>query len=216
MTQCAAFWIFLDAHGGAVTAIATVFIAAFTVVLAFVTRRQSIIAANARELAADEFIASHRPRLRVRNIVITNQDSWSERGHDYFPVGNAIAGQFYVSNVGGSDATIIETRFQFIWPPDGRLPMRRPYEGEDGNTSVLPLKLAPGESGNGMIPRGVGRDGENPDFHTVSGESGWRLYAMGWVIYEDGREVRRRTAFCRVFQNGRFVAVNDPDYDHEE
>ena len=48
-------------------------------------------------------------------------------------------------------------------------------------------------------------------------------YIMGWIEYIHGIKIKRRTAFCRIFKEdrpgfiyGRFHAVNDPDYEHEE
>jgi hypothetical protein len=41
---------------------------------------------------------------------------------------------------------------------------------------------------------------------------------MGWINYADDLGFVRRTAFCRRFnpESGRFVAVDDPDYEHAE
>jgi hypothetical protein len=43
--------VFLDVHNGAVTGIASIFIAAFTIVLAFVTRRQASLTYTVAEAA---------------------------------------------------------------------------------------------------------------------------------------------------------------------
>lgn len=65
------FWCaidFLQTYNGAVTAVATVFVAAFTIVLAFVTRRQAKLTTDALELARGEFNATHRPKLVGRAL----------------------------------------------------------------------------------------------------------------------------------------------------
>jgi hypothetical protein len=59
---------FLDKYNGAVTAVATAFIAIFTIVLVFVTGRQARLTTAALNLARQEFVATHRPRVIVRYI----------------------------------------------------------------------------------------------------------------------------------------------------
>jgi hypothetical protein len=62
---------FLQSYNGAVTAVATVFIAAFTVVLAFVTNRQAKltkIIAGAAKRSADAAVGVELPKLLVRKF----------------------------------------------------------------------------------------------------------------------------------------------------
>ena len=59
---------FLQTYNGAVTAAATVFIAIFTIVLALVSRRQARLTRASIDLASKEFIASHRPIIRIKRI----------------------------------------------------------------------------------------------------------------------------------------------------
>src|SRR6266496_910438 len=53
----------LERHNGAVTAVATVFIGVFTWVLACVSGRQARLTRESIELAREEFIATHRPKI---------------------------------------------------------------------------------------------------------------------------------------------------------
>jgi hypothetical protein len=41
---------------------------------------------------------------------------------------------------------------------------------------------------------------------------------MGWIEYSDGLGFIRRIAFCRKYDHdqGRFFAIDDPDYEHAE
>lgn len=89
---------FVDAHNGAVTAIATVCIAALTVVLALVTRGQMRLAHDAIRLARDEFSAQHRPWIAIRNMQVNGPIMVNEDGF-IVPV------EFTVENTGTTPAT---------------------------------------------------------------------------------------------------------------
>jgi hypothetical protein len=56
----------LEAHNGAITGVATVFIGLFTCTLYLATTQQARITNDALRLATKEFTASHRPRLGIR------------------------------------------------------------------------------------------------------------------------------------------------------
>ena len=42
------------------------------------------------------------------------------------------------------------------------------------------------------------------------------LHFFGYIVYEDGNGTRRSMAFCRRYErtSERFVAVDDPHYEH--
>jgi len=61
-------WKFHDDHNGAVTAVATIAIALFTIVLARVTGQQARLTRQSIDLARAEFVSTHRPRIIVRNL----------------------------------------------------------------------------------------------------------------------------------------------------
>lgn len=83
----------IDKHNSVVTAIATVFIAFFTLTLWNATSEHSRITDRVLRLARDEFISTHRPRLRVRGILF--------EGFSNAEIGRA---WIYVANVGVNDA----------------------------------------------------------------------------------------------------------------
>jgi hypothetical protein len=60
--------LFLHDPAAAITAASTAVIAFFTIVLVFVTGRQARLTRKAIELGNREFIATHRPRIRIREI----------------------------------------------------------------------------------------------------------------------------------------------------
>src|SRR5665213_912298 len=77
MNWLSATMALLDAHNGAVTALATASIAVFTLALILVTGRQARMARDALALATREFVSSHRPRIKVRNVFnMKSSDCW--------------------------------------------------------------------------------------------------------------------------------------------
>jgi hypothetical protein len=195
-----AFWGYITPEQ--MTAIFTALLALFTICLWKSTNRLA-------EDAKESIVLAQRPRLRVRNVVVNGY------GVAMYQPGDSVEGQFYVSNVGGTIATITESHCMIYWSKIG-LPMRRPYEGEVPNNPV---------SKGTQIPPGASR----PVLFSWIGDhesdigSKHIAYIMGWIEYIDGIKIKRRTAFCRIFKEdrprfiyGRFHAVNDPDYEHEE
>ncbi len=69
---CLAIADWLEHHNGAVTAIATIFIAIFTIVLACVTRKQARLTKHITNLARAEFLSTHRPKIMVRRFRMTD------------------------------------------------------------------------------------------------------------------------------------------------
>lgn len=172
------------------------------------------------DLSRAGIVSSHRPRLRIRNVVVKPYNPALVERMGFFQPNRPVSGQFYVVNVGGTRATITESHCVAVWSESG-LPMRRPYEGENGNMSVLPVRLEPGQS----IPGTFCSVELMTDRSNTIGTKivrGLHLYVMGWVEYIDDNQIQRRTSFCReyekreAFGEGRFYAVNDPDYEHEE
>ena len=212
-----------------ITALSGLVVAMFTGTLWWVTRRAvraTEIAADAArkgiELARIEFISSHRPRLAIRNVVLTQDEShW--RAQQGITIGEIPRGQLYVVNTGGSEALITDAMVMIHTQEKSVLPMERPYEGQHGNMGRFSAPLLAGQS----VPIPFASDRPISDDQTIrilEGAGGF-LYVMGWVeyrsaLYDIGSDshVVRRTAFCRVFnaETGRFVRVNDEDYEHEE
>ena len=57
---------FIDENNGTLTALATIAIAAFTLTLWRATTEQGRLTRDAIELGTKEFVATHRPKLRLR------------------------------------------------------------------------------------------------------------------------------------------------------
>lgn len=164
------------------------------------------------EISRKTIVMTQRPKLRVRNVVATDPD---------LPTGHYATGQFYVSNVGGTPAHIIESHCIVYWSSTG-LPMKRPYEGENGNMPIGKITISSGESFPALFQSDTPTERRaDPSKKIVGGAS---VYVMGWIEYQDDLNIRRRTAFCRefkqpsgqAFHSARFYPVDDLDYEHEE
>lgn len=170
------------------------------------------------ETARQSIIMTHRPRIRVRNVVVRQPNPIHGVIPPLFAQGTYVTGQFDIANVGGTQAKIVETCCQVYWSDKG-LPMERPYEGE-GPQMPQPVQqniiLQAGEPYTALFQSAKLMNEKAPLI--MQGSNNWRIYIMGWIVYEDAIGIKRRTAFCRVYRiaDGRFFAVDDTDYEHEE
>jgi hypothetical protein len=211
------------------TADATDWIAAFTIILAVVGGVQGLLIWRQIALARDEFNATHRPKLRIRNINIEGTGTGAFAGNfTLIDHGESILGEYYVSNIGDAPA-FIEGAFFMLLGTTRALPMARPYATRPANCLVFKKELAPGEvayaniditaESNIFSMADVRYDGTsarpsmiNPREHS--------LYALGWVTYRDGTKILRRTTFARKWSDDarRFLHVEGDvlDYENDE
>jgi len=166
------------------------------------------------EIAQQTLVLTQRPKLMVRNVVITAPRPPGIQGEiPLFQPRYEISGKLYVVNVGGTVATTQEC---WCWgvPIQGELPMEPPYEG--GMGYPLTQKLKPGES----MPitfrnlKEIGNEGPL----IRQGSDNWAFYVMGWIAYADDLGLVRRTAFCRKWdaRKKRLPPIDDPDYEQAE
>jgi hypothetical protein len=187
-------------------------------------------AANAANAAAEAatleanaaqrmLVLTQRPKLRVRNVVVKYPIPIHRPPFVLFEPGQPVSGQFYVVNIGGTVARIVVGDCRVYWTEQG-LPMERPYEGQEVEMMMPPIKLEAGQSApiNFASRQVMGAEGSH--IRTFAGK--WRLYVLGWIEYTDDLNNPRRTAFCREYRQipgspgGRFFPIDDPDYEHEE
>lgn len=171
--------------------------------------RQAAILDKQTTLNHQNYLLTHRPKLRVRNIVIKSS---------LFARGQIVHGQFYVDNIGGTNAYITESHCEFLWNVNG-LPMERPYEGKDGNNPIAKNTLIVGSVGVAALFSSA--PNLYPDLPPPGTEPTNRAFFMGWIEYLDDTGLKRRTIFCREFLqrdgSARFwPAPNDPDYEYEQ
>jgi hypothetical protein len=177
-------------------------------------------------LMREDMTNTHRPRLRIRNVIVQQPQDALGKKWPRFHRGHVVRGQFYIVNVGSGRADILDGHCTVLWTQDG-LPMARPYEGAGDNLNAAGRTLLSGESTLVIFEneKMVGEEGSTFGMRTILGHN---FYVMGWVTYSDRNNNVRRTAFCReYFKNkgpndefvggdGRFFPVNNPDYEHEE
>jgi len=156
-------------------------------------KEQAGIAKNAMEVSKQSLLLQFRPKLTVRNVVIDPAvpvevpDAIApgvKARISIFRPGYPVKGQLYVANVGGTDAEITESGCWVEWIQATTLPMRRPYEGLDGNAQPFMKTLPPGTS---TPVRFESRESVPSNLivamNIESGE-GWGLYVLGWSSIE--------------------------------
>jgi hypothetical protein len=198
-----------------ITALATIVIAIFTGLLWCSTKKlwktttNSIKLANDEiELTKQEFVVSHPPKLRVHSVALI----LSYASENSFGTPTKI--QFFIDNIGGSNATISRDNLTFtkLGTP---LPVLLPFSSEFHRLPAEILK--PGEGTTGLLCLDAETDNslneqwwEPPDDHASD------FYFFGYIDYLDNIGTTRRIAFCRQFNptTRRFTAVKDDDYEY--
>lgn len=127
--------------------------------------------------------------------------------------GSMCLGQFYLANSGGTDAHIWEIDCK-VWvdAEDGRLPTKRPYEGQVG--AQVDKVLSPGQSMPWLFSREQALMHQGLNIGT--GET--VLYVLGRIGYTDDLGIYRWTCFCRKYdaRKERFTPIDDPDYENSD
>jgi hypothetical protein len=185
-----------------------------TLALAVATTGLAFVTWEAAKDTRRALILAQRPRLRVRNVVVHTPRHTFYVGTIFHP-NELVVGQLYIVNVGGTEARLVEAHCEVYWTTPGvdTLPMERPYEGRD--VPAIRVILQPGQSA--PLPFGSDRlIGGRESNQILDGQL--MIYVLGLVAYSDQLGIIRRTAFCRKYDHrrGRFFAVDDPDYEHEE
>ena len=204
---------FIDENNGTLTALATIAIAAFTLTLWRATTEQGRLTTAALKLARDEFSATHRPRIRIKNLWLAAP---------ILPNMPIVVDLLFV-NVGNARAIINNIGIDFnVLDVDAQLPGNL----EPPSLPNIPIR----ECGLGFTIRINGINSPTPldadNFrHIIAGNQS--LCCFGAIEYlDDGPEETRRirrTSFYRIlkFPNrainaiGRFVIPKEPDHDYE-
>jgi len=121
---------FVDENNGTLTALATIAIAGFTLTLWRATTKQAGLTRDAIELGNREFVATHRPKLILREAFSPITDSLDSR----------ITLAYTIANVGASDCWMAEAQIGlelvreigypiFMMPADMSFPNNVPFIG---------------------------------------------------------------------------------------
>lgn len=187
----------LNDNTGAVTGLATVAVALFTLTLWLVTN-------NSVQLAREEFQASHRPRLVIREV------RW-----DWNDSGSAIA--YTLINNGDSECRVVESvlRYRSDIEETGSL-------DSEGINDIGPVTLKSGEYRFLTAPM----ISEGEQVVAAANELGFLSdhSFRGVIVYSDNAGIRRRMAFRRVCRRAsgsqvsqRFEAPdNNEEYEYTD
>jgi hypothetical protein len=232
---------FLDSSAAVFTALATIAIAWFTWTLwqsqkemarltrgiADIQEKQMLIQGAQTDIQKKQhaigrlqFLATHRPRLQIRHVAVVHQGKTIGHPTFFFSHGTKVKGGLSVVNIGGSDATIVDTRYRIFFSNTG-LPAEAPYDTDFRGNLLLPDQiLKVGEScatpiEDTAVMEPPDRNGTQ-DIRAFDRE-GWKIYIMGWIRYRDEGGAERFMGFCRERQSdGRFRSISDPDYEWED
>ena len=194
-------------------AAATIAVAFFTFCLIVVGYWQSRQLSKTVDAMRDNFLSTHRPKIRVKHLV-PNPEIES---------GKPINVKLVIVNVGVTEAFVKELAIKsLILPSSKKLPPRPQYSG--GIARLDPGRL---ESGVTIPLKEVTiHDPLTDAEHAAIRGGSQKLYCYGYIRYEDARKRIRDTAFCRAWEPsvgvgalsepGRFVNVDDPDYEYQD
>jgi hypothetical protein len=184
---------FFEAHDKGIVAAFTVILAISTILLWDATKKSI-------KLASDEFISTHRPRLIVRQLVVRKP----------IIVDHTIIIDYSIINLGETDAIPRFMCFQIL--------LWNPIEGTwfpDLNQNVPEIHIPP-------IVGGQRVQVEQPSSFTVTSQQLQNVMngtlivtAIGELIYNDRRNVARRTGFRRVYDPKTDWFIASPSTDHE-
>jgi len=179
MDRLCAFWNWIRDPNN-LTAISTLVIAAFTVVLAWVSYCQARLIRKSIGLATKEFVASHRPRIILRNADFQDGDVL-----------------YMLVNIGDTKATVVESWIMMEFLPDGS-PLRPLRSFGYDELSRLVFEAGEMKDLTYAVPGVTGKN--SADMIRVGIEEGLipgQSYFTGTIVYEDDLHVRRRTVFRR-------------------
>jgi hypothetical protein len=196
---------FLEKYNGAVTAVATGVVAIFTIVLARVTGRQARLTRESIDLARQEFIATHRPRVVVRYIQGPFRD---DDGHRFVWI--------TIVNTGANDAIIEQVGADLALRRDEDDRWETP--GLDaGPKTVEPFVLTSGQRHVFTVTAKTSDATEEAIFRDAWDNH--QLCAVGVVRYKDGNGIGRDTGFFRVLDDDgeKFVlSPHDAEMEYQD
>jgi hypothetical protein len=186
----------LEAHNGAVTTLATIVIAAFTVTLACSIYR--LWQATHRD-----FLSTHRPRIIIHSS-------------GYCSEGRGVIGAIFTYvNAGVAPATITEIGSKiFLTTREG------PRPGGDDPMSVEQIydkKLKGGEQAMHTVSSDVRHnDIVVQEMRDERGFPSVSAFCIGYIAYVDDLGVGRKTGFCRRYESSTrsWCRVENSDYEY--
>jgi len=202
------------------------YLAYFTAILAMATIGLGFGTICQIRLARADFIATHRPKIRIRRVVFKRANTFQSAA-----IGTTFEGIMEVANIGSSRAIIKESDCRVL-RTDRPLSLSDPYDIEEKPQEFAARAIEPGsairvnfESAINITKNTTGvfentsADNIISDIAVVSdSRTKLKIYVLGWVRYADENHIVRKTAFCRLYREseGRFVRVYDRDFEYED
>jgi hypothetical protein len=184
------------------TAISTLMIAAFTVVLALVGWRQARLTREAINLTRAELNLTHRPKVIVK--------SFQMMGDGDLKVGEAPNWIFVGQNIGDSPARVIQVRSgTIVLKAKEKIPTDISFSfHEDFKITLVSREkeLFPANGGN-----------------TLEGNQAMEIFAgshallcMGIIVYTDENGIQRETGFCRRYRSREreWDTISESEYEY--
>ncbi len=167
----------------------------------FIYRRQT-------RLASQTLVATFRPRLLVRNVVLDVGTVVTVAGTP----DKAWAVRYTITNTGGSPAKVTHLLADSVYPEEGGLPAIARFR--DGNAFTESFSLQPGQHREvtSEIPKNVS---DYVRFLRSVGQGATDLYFTGYLRFADELGLSRSYGFCRKYNPNlkRFEIVDNPDYE---
>jgi hypothetical protein len=196
-------WAWITDHATVLSAVisatAAVAIAWFTVKLKHVSTKQARLARRAIKLAGDEYLATHRPLLRVRYFKRVDA-----------PTDQMIQVHFTIVNVGDTRAKMLGCNAGIEFFRKDSLPTPVLFHLREA-LAVRPFGRGATDEATVLLPK----DRALLADHLVEQKE---MHVYGFIVYADKGGNTRTTAFCRRWDaaRDRFTPVDDPDYEYED
>jgi hypothetical protein len=204
----------LDLHNGAVGAAATIAIAIFTYFLVKVTGTQARLTREGLDLARQEFIATHRPRVVAR---------WFEIEQ---PIeGEVVKGHFTIVNTGITPAFVTRIGADAVSNRDGQWLADAPESAAKSLPKIIRLEsgeaaICPFASKHPLFEEPTMREthGGITMIQTWPAKPEVYLYVAGEIIYNDLSGIERHTGFLRRFdpRSNLFMPGEGSEYEYAD
>ncbi len=191
----------------------TLWLMAFTGILAFATAGLGVFNFFQIRLARAEFLSTHRPKMRVKHLWLTSDISQ--------PV--PITANLVCVNTGAADAIL------------GQIGVRCHIAGNERVLPADPNMAATLYLNGNRLASGLNWTLRDLNIGRILTPQEWadiqqkraQLYCTGWISYYDGAGRLRITGFCRVLEvpqghavlttaNARFRICQHPDYEYQD
>lgn len=124
--------------------------------------------------------------------------------------------QYFVVNVGGTDAVAIEISAKIQYFQKGILPQIPPYDPARQPIDQSPI--VSGDERETWLELASEDDNRSRFISAFQNRTEHWLYFLGFIKYRDKSGRARKTGFCRRFDitTKRFIPVSDPDYEYTD